>query len=49
VKCYFFLREPELRERRGAVLARQLEISEVEGALSQALKAVQEEIKVIKQ
>ncbi len=38
-------REVELRERRSNVLARQLEIVEVETALKQSLRSVEEEIK----
>ena len=39
-------KEVELRERRTNVLSRQLEIVEVENALTSSLKTVQEEIKV---
>ena len=39
-------REVELRERRSNVLARQLEIVDVEQALKASLKNVQDEIKV---
>lgn len=41
-------KEVELRERRNNVLARQLEITEVEQALKAALKSVEEETKVAK-
>ena len=41
-------KEVELRERRTNVLSRQLEIVEVENALTSSLKTVQEEIKVVK-
>ena len=39
-------KEVEMRERRNNVLARQLEIAEVEQALTSAIKGVDEEIKV---
>ena len=39
-------KEVEMREKRNNVLARQLEITEVEQALRSALKGVDEEIKV---
>ena len=39
-------REVDLRERRAAVLARQLEISEVEQAIKTSIKSVEEETKV---
>lgn len=39
-------KEVEMREKRNNVLARQLEITEVEHALRSALKGVDEEIKV---
>ena len=41
-------KEVEMREKRNNVLARQLEITEVEQALRSALKGVDEEIKVSK-
>ena len=39
-------KEVEMREKRNNVLARQLEITEVEQALKSAIKGVDEEIKV---
>ncbi len=39
-------KEVELRERRNNVLARQLEIAEVEQALKGSLKSVEDDIKV---
>ena len=39
-------KEVEMREKRNNVLARQLEITEVEQALRSAIKGVDEEIKV---
>lgn len=39
-------KEVEMREKRNNVLARQLEIAEVEAALKSAIKGVDEEIKV---
>ena len=41
-------KEVEMREKRNNVLARQLEITEVEQALRSAIKGVDEEIKVRK-
>ena len=40
-------KEVEMREKRNNVLARQLEITEVEQALRSAIKGVDEEIKVM--
>ena len=40
-------KEVEMREKRNNVLARQLEITEVEQALKSAIKGVDEEIKVV--
>ncbi len=37
-------REGELRERRGNVLARQLEIDEVEGAIGEARRSIGDEV-----
>ena len=39
-------KEVDMREKRNNVLARQLEITEVEQALRSAIKGVDEEIKV---
>ena len=40
-------REVELREKRAAVLARNLEITEVEQAIKSAIKSIDEETKVV--